>query len=179
MSLTRKLYMAYKSGNCKKIEQLFSLIYNEYADLVFVIVSKYVKQYENIEEITDDVFIQLFNHLENIDPSKDVKYYLMSSAKNASINFLKKHSKEEIFEDSFDDYDSSYDSYDNLLIEDWKKVLSKEEMQLILKHVVEGFSLRELALINNQSSNTIKSIYRRAIKKLQRFYEVKEYEKTK
>ena len=177
MSLTKKLFIAYKSGNCKKIEQLFSLIYNEYADLVFFIVSKYVRQYENIEEITDDVFVQLFNHLDNIDPNKDIKYYLMTSAKNSSLNFLKSHKQEEIFDENIEDYNYSYDSHYYLLIEEWKKVLSNEEIELILEHVIEGFSLRELALNSNKSSNTIKSIYRRAIKKLQQFYEVKEHEK--
>lgn len=51
---------------------------------------KYIKQYEDSEELTDDVFIQLFNHLENLNLDKDIKYYLMASAKNASINFMKK-----------------------------------------------------------------------------------------
>ncbi len=179
MNITRKLFFAYQTGNCKKIEQLFSIVYNEYADLVFVLISKYIKQYEDIEELTDDVFIQLFNHLENIDPDKDIKYYLMTSAKNASINFIKKNKNSENLDDVDIDNLGAKDSHLSLFIDEWKLALSQNEIDLIIMHDLNGISLREIALKNKQSPNTIKSIYRRAIKKLQNFYKEKDYEKIK
>lgn len=178
LNFTRELFIAYKYGNCKKLEQLFSLIYNEYADLIFIVISKYVKQYEDIEELTDDVFIRLFNHLENIDPDKDIKYYLMTSAKNASVNFLKKRRSFEMSDPSMVGNGISDDSHLFLFLEEWSKVLDRSEIDLIIAHDLEGVSLKELALKNNRSPNTIKSIYRRAIKKLHHFYKEKEYEKV-
>ena len=171
MNISKELYIAYKHGNAKKIEQLFSLVYKEYADLIFVVISKYVERYEDVEELTDDVFIQFFNHLENLKPEKEIKYYLMTSAKNIAINFLKKQRYVEVIDEELvGNYVQADTSYAHL-IKDWQQFLTQEEINLILNHVLYGFSLKQLAEKNNKSSNTVKSQYRRSIKKLKQFYQ--------
>ncbi|MDE5855882.1 MAG: sigma-70 family RNA polymerase sigma factor, partial [Anaeroplasmataceae bacterium] len=133
--------------------------------------SKYVERYEDVEELTDDVFIQFFNHLENLKPEKEIKYYLMTSAKNIAINFLKKQRYVEVIDEelvgNYVQVDTSYAH----LIKDWQQFLTQEEINLILNHVLYGFSLKQLAEKNNKSSNTVKSQYRRSIKKLKQFYQ--------
>lgn len=170
MNLSKALYAAYQQGNAKKIEQLFDWIYEEYADLVFVLISKYVYIKEDIEELTNDVFISFFTHLEDFNPKKSLKYYLMTSAKNHAISYLRRWNRYVAIDMDSIEAQHQEDSSYNELIEEWKKCLSEEEIRLILKHVLEGYELKEIATLEHRSMNTVKSSYRRAIQKLRKMY---------
>ena len=58
--------------------------------------------------------------------------------------------------------------YSNL-ISDLKKVLNNLEIAVIIKHIVEGQSLKDIAISLNKNTNTIRTIYNRAIKKYKKF----------
>lgn len=171
MKVISELEKAVKNGDSKKIEKCFEYVYKAYANLIFVFISKYINRKEDIEELTDDVFIQFFNHLDNINFEKNIKYYLMKTAKNLTINFIKRNNIEKIFVDDNElmnyKVENDNNSYHHL-INKWKRYLSIEEIDIILKHILEGYELKEIAKIKNKSPNTIKSTYRRAIKKLQK-----------
>ena len=95
----------------------------------------------------------------------------MTSAKNIAINFLKKHRYVEVIDEELVGNSASTDTSYAHLIKDWQQVLSQEEIDLILNHILYGISLKQLAVKNNKSSNTVKSQYRRSIKKLKQFYQ--------
>lgn len=72
----------------KKIsrELKFNNAYKEYASLVSFIISKYVDNSADVEDLTAIVFK---NYFEKIDNVKNTKYYFTTSAKNTSINYLR------------------------------------------------------------------------------------------
>ena len=67
---------------------LFEDIYNEYYKLSFYIISKYINNYDDICDIVNDCFLNVYKNIKNI--KKSIKYYIVVTSKNASINFLKK-----------------------------------------------------------------------------------------
>ena len=70
-------------------------------------------------------------------------------------------------------YEEEYTSND--LIERLKDVLSKEELMLIVNHLIIGYTFKELAKENNMSINTIMSKYRRALLKANKYLKEDNY----
>ena len=90
MSLERKLVDALRSKDKVKIESVFKSIYEEYYKLIYFCVGNYLKNKEDIEDITSEVFYNFFNHLENIKSNGNIKYYLTTTAKNLSFEIAER-----------------------------------------------------------------------------------------
>ena len=178
MNIERRLVDALEKNDLVKIEKVFNDIYNSNYKLVYFCVANLIKNKEDILELVDDVFINFYNHIHNINVDGNIKYYLTRSARNLSINYLKRNDKEVTFEVKYLE-NLSYikmEYNDNTLFEDIKKTLNEEEYDLIFNHIVMGYSLVELAKELNISKNTIKSRYRRALLKLKKELGGKYYE---
>ena len=164
MSLERKLVDALNSNNRQKLESVFKTIYDSYFKLVYFCISSYISIKEDIEDIVSDTFLSFYNHLDKIEASGSIKYYLTTTAKNKAINFVKKK-KAMILEDEILN-NMSYESKPNKLLLDINDNLNEEEISLIRDHVLFDIPLPELAKTYNMNLNTLKSKYLRIIKKL-------------
>lgn len=160
------LYKAIKSNNEEKILEACDLIYQKYQKLIYFIISKYITNVFDIEDLTQTVFINFFNNLEKIDLTKNIKYYLVTSAKNISLNFIKKQNRMD-----YDDvliYQTKDQNNNNYLycdlINDLQKYLNKEQINIIILHTIEGYTFKEIAKKYNKKTNTIITIYNRALK---------------
>ena len=160
------LFLAIKSKNKDKINEIFEKIYNDYVKLDAFSVGKYVKDVDDIKDITNEVFIRFFKNIENIKTS--IKYYLLSTARNLSIDYLKEKNKYEVFENIDDlineNLIESYNGYKEL-VDDLKNVLSLREVEIIILHVVDGYTFKEIGAKLNLSSKNANKIYERALKK--------------
>ena len=71
----------------------FELLFENY----FVVLSRfaygYIKDQDASQEIVQDVFINLWNKRDAIDPEKQVKSYLYTSVKNRCLNYIRDHKK--------------------------------------------------------------------------------------
>ena len=178
MNIERRLVDALEKNDLIKIEKVFNDIYNSNYKLVYFCVANFIKNKEDILELVDDVFINFYNHIHNINVDGSIKYYLTRSAKNLSINFIKKNNKEISIEDKYLE-NLSYvkmEYIDNSLFNDIKKILTEEDYNIIFNHIVMGYSLIEIAKEMDESKNTIKSKYRRALLKLKKELGGKYYE---
>ncbi|MDD2396173.1 MAG: sigma-70 family RNA polymerase sigma factor [Sphaerochaeta sp.] len=160
---------ALTSKNEVKIKQAYEVIYNEYVKLVSFCVAKYVSDKDTIKEITNDVFVSFFNHSSKVDGN--LKSYLCQMAKNASLNYLNKE-KRLVYIDNCDEI-ASQEAYPSApfyssLVNDLSEVLSKDEVEIILLHAVEGYSFKEIGQRKNISSNNANVIYFRAIKRFKK-----------
>lgn len=177
MKLDKKTIKDLTSNDEEKIHHSFQCVYHQYYKLVCFCISKYIPNITDIEEIADDTFISFFNHLSNLDSSKNIKYYLLIIAKNKAINFLKTQNKQiSVSTDYFNHipYEMTYQSND--LIQELKKILKDDELNIVLNHLIYGYSFKELAKEMNISLNTIMSKYRRALKKANEHIKRENYE---
>lgn len=169
MTLENKLNRALKSNDINKIHEVFDEIYTIYGKLVYFKISQYVDNKLHVEELTQDVFVSFYN---NIMTSKitNIKYYLVTSAKNKGIDYLHKKKDNVIFDEKsiFEKEDNSINIEYNEIIETMKLFLTDLEIEIILKHVVDGYSFKQLASMYNKPLNTIFSIYSRSIKKFKK-----------
>ena len=172
MSYEKKLKSAIRKQDISEIERVFEQIYYAYGKLVGFVISKYVLNTADIEELINDVFLGFSKVLYSIKLD-NIKYYLVVQAKNAAINFVKKNSKTkcEYIDDCFDE--SSYSNKNSMLYEivfDMKNCLTEYEINIIVLHTVYCYSFVDLSKKYNKPTSTISSTYHRSIKKMKEFY---------
>lgn len=168
MKLETKLKIVSKSNNKEKIETIFNEIYYEYSKLVYFIISGYIKNPLDIEELVDDVFLNFYKKIPT-NTFSNIKYYLTTSAKNTSINFVKSKSHHNyIFDEtcifSCIDKNLSNDLFEDYII-DMKQYLTNQEIEIILQHAVYDETFKSLACKFKTKTSTIASKYTRAIRK--------------
>lgn len=79
---------------CDGDEAAFSSLYLRYANLVFSRIKRLVHDHAASEELTQDVFFQIWTKRDRIDPTLSFKAILMQTAKGIAINFYKKAIRE-------------------------------------------------------------------------------------
>ena len=171
MTDEKRLFRAIHSGRIEEPEATFQYLYTKYKPLVCFVVAQYIKNGFDIEDITQETFIKFFNHAESINSS--IKTYLTVSAKNIAFNFLKKNRKLNYVDaDQLACFNEDFSTVDYLandrfdeLIKDMKRVLSEEDVKIILLHLVDDIKFEEIAIKLNQNVKTVKTKYYRALKK--------------
>ena len=152
-------------------DKQFEKLYNENVRLVSFIVSKYIGDPYECEEITNDVFVRLYQRSGEI---KNLKYYIVSSAKNAAKNSLKKKGliTVPLDENAIDVYaeDRFYSDYRHT-IEEMRKVLRDDEIEIILSSAVFDEKFASISKRLNKPMKTVYTTYMRAIKKYRKFKE--------
>ena len=159
----------------RKIKRVFEEIYREYYRFVYFQIKQYVSKKEEIEELTDDVFIRFYRLLDRNREVQNIKGYLFAAAKNRAIDYLRKNEKNNASFDDNSEYVSEAKQED--IFDFMKACLTEKEYAIIIRHLIEKDSLRFIASQTHQSPNTVKSIYRRSIKKVQKEW-VKRHEKN-
>lgn len=162
MSDAHQIKKISKSSNQKGLKKQFELIYNKYCHLVGFIIGNYIKDIDDIKDLTNDTFLYFFNHIENINSS--IKNYLTTCAKNAAINFLKK-TKNIVQADNCFDYLAS-ETKDNSIYYDIDIILDDFEKKIFYLHLIYDYTFKEISIQLNKPVSTIKTTYFRSIKKI-------------
>lgn len=162
-----------KSNNPKDIEDSFNIIYNEYSYLVYYISLKILKDTDLAKEVTNETFMNFYMNKENISSYKNIKYYLTVTCKNLSLNNLSKLNRYEQLNDNIS-YEIKNDDYQTY-IDKFKEFLSEDELELIVLHLIYGFTFKEISYEKNLSINIISSKYNRTIKKIRKYYKEEKY----
>lgn len=140
-------------------------MYDKYYKLVCFAISKYVKNVEDIQDLANDSFIKVFSNIYSIDSS--FKYYLLKTANNVALDFLKKKKlpmeDKEVEMQGGDNVISSMNYSD--LVAKLNNCLKPIEVEVIIKHALEGYTFNELAQELNFKEKKVSSMYFYAIKK--------------
>jgi len=169
-SLESKLIKALKSNNENIIHDVFNQIYDDYKKLIYKQISFYVKNNFDCEELTQDTFISFFNNLNKIE-IKNIKYYLLVSAKNKALDYMKKKKNNIEYQDNiiYEQLDTNdINNYKEILF-DLKKFLNELEIEIIIYHLIYNYSFKDLSNKLNKPINSIISTYNRAIKKYKNY----------
>lgn len=168
-TLEKRLKYAIKSNDLTIIHNIFDEIYVMYGKLVYFKIAQYIDNKHDVAELTQDVFISFYNNIFNVDIS-NIKYYLITSSKNKAIDYLR-HKKEIIINDDIidkqEDIVTSNIEYEEI-IEKMKLFLTEFEIELIIKHNIDGYTFKELSNQYKRPINTLISIYNRSLKKFRK-----------
>lgn len=76
----------------------FQILYHQYSVLVYNVALHYVQNIEDAEEITQDVFVQVYQSLGNFSQKSSLKTWIYRIAVNKSLDFIKhKNSQKRFF----------------------------------------------------------------------------------
>lgn len=167
------LSFALRKGDKEFLLEVYEKIYYAYVKLVSFSASKYLNDEEVIKDITNEVFVSFFKHCDNVQNS--IKYYLLNAVRNMCLQYLEKENKlvkfeniDEVGDDN--DFESHVDYVE--LVDDLNKELSELEVKIILMHVIDGYSFKEIGKKMNINHKSVNKVYERAIKKYRKKKEI-------
>ena len=163
-------------------------IYEAYIGYIYRIVYEILQNKENAEDVTSDFFIKLWDKAEQFKPGTGHKGYLATMARNMSIDFIRKHRREELtalMQDitcgpEEEEQSKSRLYRENTENETEEKVLAEmsvqealsrlkpSERQVVSLKVLGELTFKEIAQIMEIPLGTVTWKYQNAIKKLRR-----------
>jgi RNA polymerase sigma-70 factor (ECF subfamily) len=162
----------------------FDDIYFEHHKMVFNLALQYVQNIEDAEEITQDVFVKVFDNLNSFKKQASLRTWIYRISINQSLDFIKaKNSQKrnfisEIF--SLNDTNLKYEptnfNHPGIVLEqkeayikifDAINQLSDTQKTAIILLKIEDKSQAETAEIMNLSVKALESLFQRAKKKLE------------
>jgi RNA polymerase sigma-70 factor (family 1) len=161
------------TGNQQAFTSLFRLFYSR----LYSFSMQYVHVKEVAEEITNDVFIKLWNRREEILQINTLSTYLFVAVKNYSLNYLKQYSHIHVAIEDQEGVTSLINRNDPEQELEWKEIYFQlnqaidnlpDQCRTVFKLVKEeGFRYKEVAEILGISPRTVETQLFRALKKLQ------------
>jgi len=158
-------------------EEAFKQIYYHFYKKLYLFSLALVKTKEAAEEITEDVFIKIWQQKEHISVIRNLRVYLYIATKNTSLNYLSKKAKDNLtqpFDNINVDLFKSSTTPEELMItaEMYRKIQQQVEAlplrcKMIFKLIREdGLKYKEVSDILNISVNTIDVQMAIAVKKI-------------
>jgi len=150
------------------VEKEFLKIYNLYKDDVIRLAFSYTKNINDAEDITQLVFIKLYNCLKKNNGNSYDKSWLFKVTRNECKDLFKSSWKKKVLleKDNAEIVSKSNDiDMDNALMQALFS-LSIKYREVLYLYYYEGYKIEEIADILNKKSSTIKSLLYRGRKKL-------------
>ncbi len=171
-----KLVQIYLKGDEKALEELV----RRYLPLIYSFSRRYSGNADNITDIAQEVFIKMWKNMRKFDQSGNFKSWIFTIAKNTALDWLKKknavpfsllqeYDNDDNFEETIADL-NQLPAIEKIHKESISRGLALAVGQLQQKYgqVInlyhqKGLNFREISDILDESINTVKSRYRRAL----------------
>ena len=171
-----KLMLEFKDGNKASFEALMQTYFPRVLNFIY----RFVGNRELAEDLTQEVFIKVYQNAANYKPQAKFQTWLYTIAKNISLNELRRHkgrmvSLDETFET--DGNEVKYQFEDTKMANPKEELLLKERQEIIkaaihslpenqrmavLLRRYDNFAYEEIAKTMNTSVKAVKSLLNRA-----------------
>jgi RNA polymerase sigma-70 factor (ECF subfamily) len=131
-------------------------IYRENSKYVFNVAMRVMGNREDAEDITQNVFIKLFNNMDAFRGDSSIKTYLYRMAVNESIDLMRKKSAETRKIDKVDK-PVSYRPKDTTELDSFLSILPDDQKIPVILSQITGLSYKEIAAMLDISEGTVKS----------------------
>ena len=162
-------------GFLKNDEEAVSNVYFEYKNLMFFIISQYITNKEDIEDVMHDSFIKILENRQSILKAKYLKSYITKTCINTSLDYLKKNKKIVYLEDIEEIYGENDKTNQFLNYLDEK--LSNKETIILQYKIVFGYKWKEISQLTNIPITTLRITYKKAIEKLKGEINIYDYKR--
>lgn len=164
----------------------FQQIFNANSKKVFNISLNLVQSIEDAEDITQEVFIEVYRSVNNFNEQSGLSTWIYRIAVNKSLDFLraKKRKKRfgflaQLFNSETGEvlHEVSHFDHPGVILENKERTqflfkainkLPENQKTAFLLHKIEGFSQKEIAKIMNLSEKAIESLIQRAKENLRK-----------
>ncbi len=160
-----------KSNNVQLVSEAINELYDEYYKLVYFCIIGIVENELDTEDLVEEVFLKIYNVRDLLDSTKNLKYYIITIAKNLAIDFLRKKKTNVVVDEEYIlNYvkPSKNTPSFNELLEMLEEYLSKEEIDIIIYHFLYNLTFEAIARKMGKPASTIRTIYFRSLKKVKK-----------
>jgi RNA polymerase sigma-70 factor (ECF subfamily) len=165
--VSKKTAAGFISGD----EKATAEVYQAYRKLLFFLIGSIVGSYQEAEDLFQDTFEKAILSRSAIKKPEGLHYYLCQTAKNLSINYVKKREKTLYCYSFFCEEESEQPGNStNSFLADLVPFLTTEETSVVTLKTVYGMKLKEIAVLSSKPISTVESIYKRAVSKLKKHY---------
>lgn len=146
------------AGNTRAFESLI----DKYQKKIFNIVYRMTNNYNDAEDITQSVFIKVYENLGRFNPKFKFFSWLYRIALNESLNLMNQKKRLVELDDNFIQLEKTpEEEYDDLELSEriqnaLMKIDSEHRILIVLKHL-EGFSYQEMAYMLDLTEQKVKS----------------------
>ena len=154
----------------KDFEQLFKTHFMHLCNFAH----QYVPDRDSARDITQKVFINLWENRNNIDPGKSVRSYLFTSVRNRCLNYIRDQKKyrSNVLDVEINDYEFSFEE-DHMAVEELKgrieealKVLPPKCREVFEMSRYKNMKYKDIAEELDVSVKTVEAHMSRALKTL-------------
>ena len=160
-----------KEGDHKAFETVFITYYNKTKTFIY----GYLKSESDAEELTEDLFVGLWENREKINTSKSFNSYLHTIARNTAINFLKHKYVQDTYLNTIQNIAYSSTSEEELiakelglLIDDIVDKMPEQRKQIYILSRNEGLNNTKIAEKLNTTKRNVESQLSLALKEIRK-----------
>jgi RNA polymerase sigma-70 factor (ECF subfamily) len=159
----------------EKNENGFHYLYDHYSGALYGVILRIVQSKDYTEEIIQDVFVKIWNSIQQYDSSKGRFYtWMINIARNTAIDYLKSKSfQNELKNQSLPDFvynsaelSTTNDSSDFIGFNNVLESLESDKKELINLAYYQGFTQNEISEKLKIPLGTVKTKMRNALMKL-------------
>jgi len=154
----------------------FGELYDTLAYRVFNYARTITRNKEMAEDITHNVFLQIYQHAAKISKMSNAVAYIMTATRNHAYNTLKRESHITALQDDILDIASTESPYDRLLFEDVFNTLPANQREVVYLHLICGYTHKDIAEVQNAPLVTVKWRYGKALSRLREYFTQNEKE---
>jgi RNA polymerase sigma-70 factor (ECF subfamily) len=152
--------------------EYFDMFFEKTKRPVFNLIYSYLRDCDESEDILQETYLKMLRYKKKIKLDGNILSYLLQIAKTLSLNYLKRHKREEYIEDieliGEERKDIPRDLDESPVVKAMKEVLKDSEYQIVILHVVNGMTHKEIASLLKKPLGTITWAYNNAIEKVRR-----------
>lgn len=146
----------------------FSVIVNKYELMILKFVYNMIKQKEAAEDITQEVFITIYNKLYMYDKKHSFSNWILQISKNKCIDYMRKYNKgyesdidEEYNVSSKDMSPEEVAEYNEtkLTIKKYINTLEETDKQILILRYSQNLTFIDIAEVLNLTESTVKRRY--------------------
>ena len=155
----------------KNKQQQFLKLYRDCHDPFVKYCSALAYGKIEVEDLIQDVLFSAYKHFDNIDAPEKLLHYLIRAAKNRSISHWRKHkNKTELIDKHEHNLISKEISIEKILdiqyLYTQLNLLPDKQRDALILFEISGFSMKEIAIIQNSTEGAIKTKISRGRKRL-------------
>ena len=142
---------------------------------VYGLALSYLKNVQDAQDLTQDVYVQVWNCAEQYCPSGSPIGWLLTVCRNLCLMHLRREKKNAALSEeewnAVPVQECGLDADERALLQHALALIGEEERRIVLLHAVTGMKYREIAALLEMPLATVLSKYHRALKKMRIFLE--------
>ena len=151
-----------KAKNYQSFDQFYNLTKHQ----VFYAIISIIKDQMLAEDLLQDTYMKFLEKIEQYKPGSNVIAYLSQIGRNLAINLYNKRKKEVASEEIFETIPAEEEKKDQEDIYKILDILDQKEREIVVLHVINDLTFREISDIVDKPLGTVLWIYQKAMKKL-------------